>query len=338
MINLHEFYQQLGLLVKSKLPLPEAMRQLEKTLNGPMYKTIERDLKNGLQLHESLAKYPSSFPDEHLRLIKLAEEKNTLCETLVELAKFSHFEKVIQAKTRDVLFYPLLIVCFGLVILGIVGKAFIYPMSHIVFDLGMLGEQQPFFYKIARAVGVITHEYASIYWFSAFTLFLLICLLVFNILRVRLIDNMWMKVTSLWTDFSGIFESSRLCSFLSLQFKNRIDLNDSCSSASMFVSNSLSRELQLCSEKLENGFSSKEIFQQCKFLDPLIISTLENSSESELGNEMSNLADYYFERVYSTSERLLTYWKVISTLITAILVFILLQIMFSPIMYLIRMM
>lgn len=338
MVKLNEFYQQLGLLVKAKLPLPEALNQLEKTLKSPLYSLIETDLKTGLSLHEALAKYPGAFPDKHLKLIKMAEEKDTLSETLVELAKYSHFEKIIQSKIRDILFYPTIILGVGFVIIGIVGKAFIYPLVHQFFNIFYEGTSYPFFYNIAKVIGIITHDFQKTYWLSVTVIFTLLCFIVFNVLRIKTIDETWMKISSLWTDMRGIFESSRLCSFLSLQFKNNVSLHESCESATQFVSKNLGKELLLCSKSLEQGVSSKEIFQQCRYLDPLIISTLENCSESEIGSEMSKLADHYFERVYLTSERLVTYWKVISTLMTAVLVFLLMQVMMAPIIYLIRMM
>ena len=338
MVKLNEFYQQLGLLVKSKLPLPEALNQLEKTLRSPLYSKIEADLASGLSLHEALSKYPGAFPDKHLKLIKMAEEKNTLSETLVELAKYSHFEKIIQSKIRDILFYPMIILGVGFVILGIVGKVFIYPLVHQFFNIFYEGSELPFFYKIARVIGIITHDYSKVYWISVLIVFIFLCFIVFNVLRIKVIDETWMKICSLWTDMRGIFESSRLCSFLSLQFKNNVSLHESCESATQFVSKGLGQELSQCSRALEQGVSSKEIFQQTIYLDPLIISTLENCSETEIGTEMSKLADHYFERVYLTSERLVTYWKIISTIMTAILVFLLMQVMMAPIIYLIRLM
>lgn len=340
MVDLHEFYQQLGLLVRSKLPLPEAMSQLERTLSGPLYKNVEEDLKAGIPFHESLQKYPGAFPENHLELIRLAEENDTLSETLVELAKYSHFEKIIQTKVKDILFYPLLILGASLCIIGVVGKYFLYPLTQSMFTEDFMGSSatNSIFYKLATNIGVFTHHYSGLYWLLVFSIFTFVLLVVFNVLRIRAINEMWLRLSSLWTDFRDIFQSSRLCSFLSLQFKNKVSLHESCNSARFFVNSDLSRELEICSQELKNGASTKEIFQKCFYLDPLIISTLENCNESELGNEMSNLADHYFERVYTTSERLVTYWKVLTTLLTGLLVFLLLQIMMSPLLILIRMM
>ena len=338
MINLHEFYQQLGLLVKSKLPLPEAMRQLERTLKGPLYKNIEMDLEKGVAFHSALAKYPDSFPENHLELIRLAEENNTLSETLNELAKYSHFERIIQTKIKDILFYPVLVLMTSLVILGVVGQFFLYPLTQDIFnEEGMNGPVgNAIFYQLATELGVLTHDYTGVYWTVTVLIFIFLLLVIFNVFNIKALNNMWLKITSLWTDFSSLFNSSRLCSFLSLQFKNKISLHDSCNSAKAIVVPELARELQLCHDKLKQGADSKEIFQDCFYLDPLIISTLENCTESDLSNEMSKLSDHYFERVYTTSERLVTYWKILTTLLTALLVFILMQIMMSPMLILIR--
>ena len=337
-MNLHEFYQQLGLLVKSKLPLPEAMSQLERTLKGPLYKKIEQDLESGNTLHASLAKNSDSFPQNHLELIRLAEENNTLSETLIELAKYSHFERIIQTKVKDILFYPVLVLMTSLIILGFVGQYFIYPLTQDFFGETMVSFDSHFFYRLATEIGVLTHDYTVFYWLGVLGIFLLLLLVIFNVLRISAINNMWMVITSLWTDFRSLFHSSRLCSFLSLQFKNKVSLHESCSSATSVVSKELANELMICHNKLKQGANSKEIFQECYFLDPLIISTLENCTEGELGNEMAKLSDHYFERVYTTSERLVTYWKILTTLFTALLVFVLLQIMMSPLLILLRMM
>ena len=338
MINLHEFYHQLGLLVKSKLPLPDSMRQLERTLKGPLYGKIEKDLEAGLSLHESLGKYPGAFPKEHLQLIQLAEERNTLSETLVELAKYSHFEKIILTKVKDILFYPFIIIATSLIMLGFVGQIFIYPVTKDLFppsEMGF-GDDLPLSYRLSILVGKVTHDYALWYWAFVILLLSFLLMIAMNIFNIRKINELWLKGSSLWTDFRSVFQSSRLCSFLSLQFRNNIGLHDSCRTATAFVDSSLASELELCSKEIEMGVSSKDIFMKCNVLDPLIISTLENSDENSLADEMSKLSDHYFERVYNTSERLVTYWKIITTLGTALVVLGILRMMMAPLIFLVR--
>ena len=81
-----EFYEQLALLVRARLPLPEGLRQLSRELTSPELRgaiaRMGESTARGSTLSEALAFHPSLFHPFHRRLIASAEHTGALAETL----------------------------------------------------------------------------------------------------------------------------------------------------------------------------------------------------------------------------------------------------------------
>jgi len=333
MKSLNEFYKQLSLLVNSRLPLPEAVKQMNKSLSAKVYRDISSKLENGTKLSEILEGYPRKFPKPHVSLIAVAEENDTLSETLEELSKYSYYEKVIADKVRDIMLYPVIVVVISFGLLGLLGKYMIYPMTQQFFDSqNYFSYAEPgIFLKLAHFVGRITHNHTVEYWIFCLTVSFLLIFALFSTSKSFRIHSLWMKVSSLWTDLNSLLQSTKLSSFLALQFKNKNSIHDTCFSSQTFVSGKLQRELVESTEDLRNGVDMIDVFRTCSYLDPLIINTLQNCPEKELAGEMSALSNHFYERVFLTSERLITYWKIIMTLVTAGFALFIAKLMLSPI-------
>ena len=334
MLNLNDFYRQLSLLVNSKLPLNEAFKQLNLGLKSVVTGKIQNKLERGEQLSQALEEYPGVFPKEHVSLIKVAEQNDTLSETLSELAKYTYFEKVISDKIKDLLLYPMIVFIVSACLIGFIGRIMIYPLTTQFYEMNesLMGYYHPsLLVKVSHFVGQITYHHYIAYW-SVFGLIVgLFFLFYFNVSKSSKFQNFWIKVSSLWTDLGATLQSTKICGFLALQFKNKSNLHESCDASGSFVSAKLKEELKNCTEDLKNGVDLINVFNSCEHLDPLIINTIKSCPEDKLAGEMGDLAGHFYERVFLTTERLVTYWKVILTLVTALITLFIAQIMMAPI-------
>ena len=88
-----EFYHQLGLLIKSRLPLPDSLRELSAHLPSPAFRDallrVSEMTANGARFSDAVRAYPRFFDPVHAQMIAAGESAGTLADTLFCLARFA---------------------------------------------------------------------------------------------------------------------------------------------------------------------------------------------------------------------------------------------------------
>lgn len=121
--------KNLSLMLKSGVPLLEALEVLDATTTGAIRRpvnTMLRTVKSGQPLSEGLRRFPKAFSGYFVGAVFAGETSGTLSENLDTLAGELYKEKELTAKIRNSLFYPLL-VFFAAIGLGILITVFILP-------------------------------------------------------------------------------------------------------------------------------------------------------------------------------------------------------------------
>ena len=117
--DLNVFTEQLATLVKSKVPLFEAINILSSQTENPKLKqivtSISGELKDGKTLSEALSKHPQVFPLLYVNMVRSGESGGVLDETLTRLARFREEQEEVKANISSALAYPIFIVAVGLI-------------------------------------------------------------------------------------------------------------------------------------------------------------------------------------------------------------------------------
>ena len=113
------FTEQLASLVRSKVPLFEAINilstQTENTILKKIISSISSELREGKTLSKSLSKYPQVFPSLYINMVSSGEAGGILDETLTRIAKFRQEEEELRSKISAALAYPIFIIIVGLI-------------------------------------------------------------------------------------------------------------------------------------------------------------------------------------------------------------------------------
>ncbi len=134
------FTRQLSAMVSAGVPLLRALTSLhEHTPNKALQKvtaSIVKDVESGASLTDSLAKYPNTFNDVYVNMVRAGEAAGILDEILKRLALQQEKNASMRKKIKGAMTYPMVLlfitVCafFGLMI-------FVIPqIGKIVKDLG----------------------------------------------------------------------------------------------------------------------------------------------------------------------------------------------------------
>lgn len=138
--QLVSFTRQLSAMISAGVPLLRSLSSIEKHSEDKALKKIlggvVKDIEGGMPLGEALSKYPESFNDIYVNMVKAGESAGILDEILKRLAMQQEKAAAIRKKIKSAMTYPMVLIFiavgafFGLML-------FVVPqIGKIMTDLG----------------------------------------------------------------------------------------------------------------------------------------------------------------------------------------------------------
>jgi type IV pilus assembly protein PilC len=164
------FTRQLSAMVSAGVPLLRALTSLQEHTESDALKkllsTIIKDVQDGAPLADSIAKYPNTFSDVYVNMVRAGESAGILDEILKRLAMQQEKNATIRKKVKSAMTYPMVLV--GITVLAFFGlMLFVIPqIGKILTDLGGPDAELPALTQIMLSIsGVITN-----FWYIVFPL------------------------------------------------------------------------------------------------------------------------------------------------------------------------
>ncbi len=115
------FSQQLGFLLKAKVPILKALKILSQQIPNLYFRGVIKELtkqvKNGQPLSTSLKKYPKIFSSFYTTMVGAGEESGTLDKALMRITGYYVKQLEFISKVKSALTYPLLVLTVGFITL-----------------------------------------------------------------------------------------------------------------------------------------------------------------------------------------------------------------------------
>jgi type IV pilus assembly protein PilC len=161
------FTRQLSSMVSAGVPLLRALSSLEQHTESAALKkllaSVIKDVEGGAPLADSLAKYPNTFSDVYVNMVRAGEAAGILDEILKRLAMQQEKNATIRKKVKSAMTYPMVLIVitiiafFGLML-------FVIPqIGKILLDLGGADAKLP---PLTVGMLAISHFMTS-YWYIA---------------------------------------------------------------------------------------------------------------------------------------------------------------------------
>ncbi len=134
------FTRQLSAMVSAGVPLLRALTSLQEHSESPALKkvvgSIIHEVQDGAPLADALAKYPSTFSDVYVNMVRAGEAAGILDEILKRLALQQEKSSTMRKKIKSAMTYPSVLI--GITIIAFFGlMIFVIPqIGKIVKDLG----------------------------------------------------------------------------------------------------------------------------------------------------------------------------------------------------------
>lgn len=233
-INLSDTFFQLSLLLRSGIPLVEALKIVAKS-------TKEQHLKNallesaakiseGMRFSESLSKYPKIFEPMYVNLIKASEQVGKLAAVLADIAVYEEDKRKNTDKIKTAMVYPMTILVMGLAVLGFL-LAFVVPKMESIF--ASMKQQIPASTQFLLKVSDFVSEYGLVLLLFVMFIIFSIRYLYKNNNKFRLaVDKKLFKI-----NLVSHVSVSKFAHVLSFQLKEGLPLTDALHYASLVIDN-----------------------------------------------------------------------------------------------------
>ncbi len=233
-LNLSDTFFQLSLLLRSGIPLVEALKIVAKS-------TKEQHLKNallesaskvseGMRFSDSLSKYPKIFEPMYVNLIKASEQVGKLAAVLADIAVYEEDKRKNTDKIKTAMVYPMTILVMGFAVLGFL-LAFVVPKMESIF--ASMKQQIPASTQFLLKVSDFVSEYGLVLLFFIMFIILSIRYLYKNNNKFRLaVDKKLFKI-----NLVSHVSVSKFAHVLSFQLKEGLPLTDALHYASLVIDN-----------------------------------------------------------------------------------------------------
>ena len=233
-LNLSDTFFQLSLLLRSGIPLVEALKIVAKS-------TKEQHLKNallesaskvseGMRFSDSLSKYPKIFEPMYVNLIKASEQVGKLAAILADIAVYEEDKRKNTDKIKTAMVYPMTILVMGFAVLGFL-LAFVVPKMESIF--ASMKQQIPASTQFLLHVSDFVSEYGLVLLLFIMFIIFSIRYLYRNNNKFRLaLDKKLFKI-----NLVSHVSVSKFAHVLSFQLKEGLPLTDALHYASLVIYN-----------------------------------------------------------------------------------------------------
>ncbi|MFN0248709.1 MAG: type II secretion system inner membrane protein GspF [Kofleriaceae bacterium] len=117
------FTRQMSTLLRSGIPLAEALGALVEQVTNVRFKTplseVRTNVNEGMSLADALAKHPRLFDELFVSMVRAGEVAGNLDEVLTRLADFLESSQKLKSKIQGAMIYPIVMLVVGVIIMGV---------------------------------------------------------------------------------------------------------------------------------------------------------------------------------------------------------------------------
>jgi len=333
---LEEIYQQLGRLCASRLPLPDAIKELSKSLrDGSSRKLVDAmdavgdQTASGEAFSDAIDAQAKIFPAFHRRLIRAGETGGCLSEALLETARQARMHRETNALIRGALLLPFFSLAFAFGLLSFVASFLIPAFRAMVFDI----------YGEGSALPTLTEWIFRLRHFDL--VFLVLCILCTFLGLISLLGGRRVRSLMLWLQgkvpgsqkIGRNIDMACLCGMLATFLRGRSSLPESLKlSADMMQVHHARDRLFSIAENIESGISPSEAFKGHKEIDPLLPLLFAHTPVEALASELEELSILFQVRVEAGQKHLFAAWKIFLFVVLLLLSLIVVLSVLAPLL------
>jgi len=303
--DLSIFYRQFATMVNAGVSLIRCLDVLEQQTSSYRLKTIIRDieseLEGGASLSQAMGKYPRTFTQLAIGLVRAGEVGGVLDETLNRLAIFVEKDMELRRKVKSAMTYPVLVLIFATSIV-ILLTTYILPQFIQVFkDLGLKEDAFPLpTLMMMRASDFVMHK-----WWMVI-LIIVGLVVVFNRVKAtktgkRVHDTLMLKMPV----FGGLTHKIAIARFartLATLIGSGVPILQAMETTAGTITNDLISDAVLAARaNIRQGDTIADPLAASKQFPPMVVQMVAIGEETgQLDDMLEKVADFYEAEVDAT--------------------------------------
>lgn len=296
------FTRQLSAMVSAGVPLLRALSSLEKHTESPALKkelaTIIRDVQSGAPLADALEKYPNTFSDVYVNMVRAGEAAGILDDILRRLAMQQEKNATMRKKIKSAMTYPMVLV-FITVIAFFGLMLFVIPqIGKILTDLGGADAKLPMLTQVMLGVS----GFLTSFWFIILPLLIGAIFLLLRYLRTPTgkvqLHTIVLKLPGI-KDIVKKIAVARFARTFSALMGAGVPVLEALSVTARAVGNTIyERSILAATEQVKNGVTLSSIIEKEPLFPPIVAQMLSVGEETgQTDTVLVKVADFYEEEV-----------------------------------------
>lgn len=327
------FTKQLGVLLKSSVPLLQALELLTDQFEGAFKRiliNIKDGLKSGQPLAKELAKYPKVFTNVYIQLVRAGEASGKLDTILFRLTEYLERSEETKKKIKKAMSYPILILSFCLlVVVGLL--VVLVPKLKGVFT--SMGKELP----LPTQILIVTSDFLTEH-FMLLGIFVISSVILFIYWKSTPAGKykfdellLWFPMTAYFSRTKAVVQFSKT---LGMLLESGVNLSEALDIVCNIVDNTvLVKQLNMARDKIiKEGKISRYLRETGIFpnIASYMISTGEQSGK--LAEMLLTVGDDYDRELTELTDSLTAKINPIMTIVMGVVVTFIMLAIFLPIM------
>lgn len=296
------FTRQLSAMVSAGVPLLRAINSLhEHTSSKSLSKVtsgIMKDVEAGTPLADALGKYPNTFNDVYVNMVRAGESAGILDDILKRLASQQEKSSTMRKKIKSAMTYPVVLIVitigafFGLML-------FVIPqIGKILKDLGGPDAELPVLTQIMLGIS----DFLISYWYIILPVFIGGIVLLIRFIKTpkgkRLFHQLILKTPIVKVIVQKVAVARFARTFSALMGAG-VAVLESLRVTSRAVGNAVYENALLdAAEKVKNGKSLSSVIEKNTLFPPIVAQMLSVGEETgQTDTVLVKVADFYEEEV-----------------------------------------
>ena len=292
--------RQFSILLKSGVPIIEALialiEQIENSTLKEVFRQIKMDIKEGSSLAEAMSKH-KYFSSIFINMIHAGESSGSLDVVLEQLADFSEMQFKLKSKITYAMIYPSIIFIVAFIVL-IIMFTFVVPKIVKIFD--QVNASLPLITEILIKISSFTKNH---FWFILIVIISLFYLFFYwkKTPNGKLNWDKFCLSIPVFGQIIVLVSIARFARILSTLLSNGIPLLTSlCIVKNVIANNCIKIAVDIVKESVEKGENFSTSLKKSKYFPPMVIHMLIIGEKSgRLEDMLKYIADSYEQMIES---------------------------------------
>ncbi len=300
----------LALMLKSGTDLFRALDILIEDFRHPATRAFLRearlDLSKGQPFYLTFSKYPKTFDQIFVSLIKSGEAAGNLDQVFEDLSVDLEKKHELTTKVRSALIYPTLLLGVSLLILLLLMTLALPRIAEVFTSSGF---EPPLFSKLVFALGIFLSKYFLVLSVITLAVFFSGIYLFRNFVPFRRLVGMFVGKLPAVSGLIKKLSLQRFAATLSSLIRAGLTINESIEITAQTVGSEMLKAslLRISREGLAKGLTLSEAFRREIFFPRVVVNLVAISEKTgKIERILSTLADFYEREIDSSIKSLVS--------------------------------